>query len=116
MKTASAISLIFSFLCAAALPTAVFAQSTSSTDQPKAAVAQEAVVMTDGEVKKIDKELGKITLKHAEIQNLDMPGMTMVFTVQDKTLLDRVRPGDKVKFHAISENGKLIVTDIQPAK
>jgi Cu/Ag efflux protein CusF len=37
--------------------------------------------MTDGEVRKVDKEGGKLTLKHADIKSLDMPAMTMVFVV-----------------------------------
>ncbi len=69
----------------------------------------------DGEVRKIDLEAGKITLRHGEIKNIDMPGMTMVFVVKDKTLLDKLKPGDKVKFKAISEGGKYTVTDIQLA-
>ncbi len=72
--------------------------------------------LTDGEVRKIDKETGKITLKHGVIKNLDMPGMTMVFQVKDKALLDKLQSGDKVRFRAESENGKLVVTAIQPAK
>jgi Cu(I)/Ag(I) efflux system periplasmic protein CusF len=72
--------------------------------------------MTDGEVRKIDKEQSKITLKHGEIKNLDMPAMTMVFAVKDKAMLDKLAPGDKVKFKAVNEAGKLTVTDIQPAK
>ncbi len=72
--------------------------------------------LTDGEVRKIDKETGKITLKHGVIKNLDMPGMTMVFQVKDKALLDKIQPGDKIRFRAESENGKLVVTAIQPAK
>ncbi len=71
--------------------------------------------LTDGEVRKINKETGKITLKHGVIKNLDMPGMTMVFQVKDKALLDTIQPGDKVRFSAETENGKLVVTDIQPA-
>jgi Cu/Ag efflux protein CusF len=72
--------------------------------------------MTDGEVRKIDRDSGKLTLKHAEIKNLDMPGMTMVFQVKDKTLLDSLQPGDKVKFKAVNEAGKFIVIEIQPVK
>ena len=33
---------------------------------------------TEGEVRKVDKAAGKITVKHGPIANLDMPGMTMV--------------------------------------
>lgn len=74
-----------------------------------------AAPLTDGEVRKIDKDAGKLTLKHGEIKHLDMPGMTMVFTVKDKALLDTVKVGDKVRFMVISEDGKLVVTQIQPA-
>jgi Cu(I)/Ag(I) efflux system protein CusF len=69
--------------------------------------------MSDGVVRKIDTKNAKITIKHGEIVNLDMPPMSMVFTVKDPTLLDGVAKGDKVKFVAMEEGGKLIVTDIQ---
>jgi len=72
--------------------------------------------MTDGEVKKIDKDAGKITIKHGEIKHMDMPGMTMVFVVKDKALLDAVPVGAKIQFMATNENGQMMVTDIQPAK
>ena len=72
--------------------------------------------MTDGEVRKIDMESGKLTLKHGEIKNLEMPGMTMVFVVKDKAMLDKLKPGDKVQFKAINEGGKFTVTEIQPAR
>jgi len=72
--------------------------------------------MTDGEVRKIDKETGKITLKHGEIKNLDMPPMTMVFTAKDKAMLDKVQVGEKVQFSVILDAGKMVITDIKPAK
>ncbi|HEU4459538.1 MAG TPA: copper-binding protein [Methylibium sp.] len=72
--------------------------------------------MTDGEVRKIDKEGGKLTLKHGEIKNLEMPGMTMVFNVKDKSMLDAVKAGDKVKFKAVNEAGKFTITEMQMAK
>lgn len=71
--------------------------------------------MTDGEVKKIDKEAGKITIKHGQIKHLDMPGMTMVFVAKEKSLLDKVQPGDKVRFMVAYESGKMTVTNIQSA-
>ena len=72
--------------------------------------------MTDGEVRKVDKENKKITLKHGVIKNLDMPGMTMVFGVKDAAMLDKVKAGDKVKFKAEQTGTAIVVTDIQPAK
>ncbi len=72
--------------------------------------------LTDGEVKKIDKEQGKITLKHGAIKHMDMPGMTMVFSVKDKTMLDTVKAGEKVQFMVVEEGGKMTVTQIQAGK
>ena len=72
--------------------------------------------MTEGEVRKVDMDTKKITLKHGEIKNLDMPGMTMLFQVKDPSMLDMVKPGDKVKFKAEKANGAFFVTEIQVAK
>ena len=72
--------------------------------------------MADGEIRKVDMDNKKITIKHGEIKNLDMPGMTMVFGVKDPALLSKVRAGDKVKFSAEKAGGAIVVTDIQIAK
>lgn len=84
------------------------------------AYAQEAAGsnhdMSDGVVRKIDKENGKITLKHGEIKNLNMPGMTMIFRIEDKSMLNSIKTGDKVKFKAVSKGDKLVVTNIQIAE
>ena len=85
---------------------------------PLAALAKShaGAEMTDAEIRKVDKEGGKLTLKHGEIKNLDMPGMTMVFQVKDKAMLDKLKPGDKVKFKAINDAGVFTVTEIQSVK
>ena len=71
-----------------------------------------AMPMTDGEVRKLDKANGRLTIKHGDIKNLDMPGMTMVFQVEDPALLDQVKVGDKIKFMAATVNGALFATMI----
>ena len=71
--------------------------------------------MTDGEVRKVDKEGGKLTLKHADIKSLGMAAMTMVFVVKDKAVLDKLKAGDKIKFKAINDAGKFTVTELQMA-
>lgn len=76
----------------------------------------EPVALTEGEVRKLDKEQGSVTLKHGEIKNLGMPGMTMVFHTTDKTMLDKVKEGDKVKFAADMVDGRLAVTGIEPVQ
>ena len=70
----------------------------------------------DGEVRRVDKDNGKVTLKHGEIKNLDMPPMTMVFHVRDKTQLDGLAVGDKVRFTATHDKGQMWVQDISVLK
>ncbi|SRR5581483_3307846 len=67
-----------------------------------------------GEVRKIDKEAGKITLKHGELKNLQMPPMTMVFRVKDPAMLEQVKVGDKVNFVAEKVGGQFTVARIEP--
>jgi Cu/Ag efflux protein CusF len=114
----------FSSLIAAtamALSGTAFAQ-TSAADHAAhhpagaSAPASTTAAMTDGEVRKIDKEQGKVTLKHGPIASLDMPGMTMVFKVADLKMLDTLKQGDKVKFAADKVGGAITVTAIEVAK
>jgi Cu/Ag efflux protein CusF len=73
--------------------------------------------MVEAEVRKVDREYRKITLKHGAIKNLDMPPMTMVFEVADPALLGSLKKGDKVRFAVVDEGGgRLKVTAIQPLK
>ncbi len=97
-----------------ALPMSGIAQ-TMMMDQGKMGMSQ-AGSMTDGEVRKVDRETGKVTIKHGDIKHLDMPGMTMVFTAKDKGLLANLKPGDKVRFMVVNEGGKMVITDLQPVE
>ena len=108
----------------AALPFAAFAGGTTS-DATLTATAPAVVTaattpatdtMSDGEVKKVDNDAGKITIKHGPLANLEMPGMTMVFRVKDSSMLNSVKSGDKIKFVAEKVGGALTVTSLQPAK
>lgn len=112
----------YSFLITVALaagmasPLLSWAQTTSEHDHNHGTTpVTTQTALTDGEVKKVDPDTGKVTIKHGEIRHLDMPPMTMVFTVKDKALLSGVKAGDKVRFLAVSEGGKVLLTDIQPA-
>jgi len=66
--------------------------------------------MTHGVVKNINQELAKITLKHGEIVNLEMPPMTMVLNVKDLAMLDGLSVGDHVMFQAVSIDGEFVIT------
>lgn len=72
--------------------------------------------MADGEIRKINKNTGKITVKHGEIKSVEMPPMTMVFGVADKAMLEGLKEGDKVKFNVKQEGSNYTVTEIKKAQ
>jgi Cu/Ag efflux protein CusF len=77
-----------------------------------AAASAQAVV--SGEVKKVDKPAGRITLKHAEIKAFDMPGMTGAYKVADPSMLDKVQVGDHVQFQLDRVNSVYTITKLEP--
>jgi Cu/Ag efflux protein CusF len=94
--------------------------ASSGSSQASVAVkpdtAQANATMTDGDVRRISKDTGKITIKHGPIANLDMPAMTMVFQVKDAAILDQFQAGDKIKFEADKINGAYTVLRVEPAR
>ena len=86
------------------------APATSHTDAAPQAATLPAQALTDGEVRKVDRDSGKITIRHGAISYLDMPPMTMVFQVSDRALLDSVQAGDRIRFAAEKVDGAYTVT------
>ena len=72
--------------------------------------------MTDAEVRKVDMDAKKVTLKHGPIKNLDMPGMTMVFQVKDAALMNKLAVGDKIKVSVEQQQGAFVVTAVEKAE
>lgn len=89
-----------------------------AADAPKASESStaSATSMSEGEIRKVDKSAGKITIKHGPIPNLEMPNMTMVFRTTDPAMLDQVKAGDKVRFTADKVKGVYTVTKLEPVK
>ena len=114
MKSLQVLVATAALIGASTISFAALAQSASAPmgemKMDKPATASD---MTEGEIRKVDKEASKITIKHGTIQSIDMPPMTMVFTVKDAALLEQVKPGDKVKFDVVREDGKLVVTHLE---
>ena len=90
--------------------------STSFASSHHVASALAAEAASEGEVRKVDKEAQKITLKHGPLVNLDMPEMTMVFRASDPKLLDGLKPGDKVRFRAEKIDGVYTVVALEPLR
>ena len=110
MKPTLLPTLALALIAACSAP--AFAQQATAS----AASAKPTAVLADGEVRKVDKENKKLTIRHGEIKNLDMPPMTMVFGVSPASLVDKVKAGDKIRFKAIDTGGgNLVVTEIQSA-
>ena len=98
---------------------AVVAQTTMGGEKMREMTMEQpaaAVEMTDGEIRKVDRNAGKITIKHGAIKNLDMPPMTMVYHVKDAAMLEKVQKGDRVKFRAAMDGSAMVVTEIQVVK
>jgi Cu/Ag efflux protein CusF len=100
LKAVLAVCLVLS---SAAIVHAQSAQSAVSAED----------AMSSGEVRKIDKSAGKMTIKHGPLKNLGMDGMTMVFRVTDPGMLDQVKVGDRIRFVAEQPNGQLTVTRLE---
>lgn len=72
--------------------------------------------LTDGEVKKVDKQAGKVVIKHGPVANLDMPAMTMAFRVNDAAILEQVKPGDRIRFQVERVKGAYTVMRVEPVR
>ena len=103
-------------LLAAALGLPAFADAAQHKKDAAAETPTSQSVLSDGEVRRVDKDAKKITVRHGPLSNLDMPAMTMVFQVKDPAMLDQVKAGDKIKFQAEKVGGAFMITRIEPAK
>jgi Cu/Ag efflux protein CusF len=92
------------------------ASAVDAHHQLAAAATPGGAQLTDGEIRKVDKDAKKITIRHGPIVNLDMPAMTMVFQVKDPAILDQVKAGDRIRFAADKAGGAYTVTQIEVAK
>jgi Cu(I)/Ag(I) efflux system protein CusF len=93
--------------------TSTAASTTAASASVAATATPDKNLLSEGEVKKIDKNTGRITIKHGPLVNLDMPGMTMVFRVKDPAMLEKVKPADKIRFTAEKIYGALTVVAIE---
>jgi len=102
--------LLIATLCLAVPAYGQQAASDHSGHSPAPAKAKAQSALADGEVRKVDRDAKKITLRHGPIPSLDMPPMTMVYQVKDPVLLDRV----KVDAEKVGSN--YAITRIESAK
>jgi len=107
-KAIAAILLSLSF------PLSAFA--VEAHHEPATNVKTASAQLADGEVRKVDKDAKKLTIRHGPLPNLDMPAMTMVFQVKDPAILEQVKVGDRIRFSAEKVGGAYTVTAVEPVK
>ena len=91
-------------------------QASPMAAQTTPAASPMADMYTQGEIRKVDTAQGKLTIKHGDIKNLGMPGMTMIFKVQSPQMLDGLKAGDAVQFVVQRQNGGLLITDLKKSQ
>lgn len=107
--------LTLAAVAATALAATAAAQAMEPGQAHGAGASAAAADMTEGEIKKVDKDNKKLTIKHGDLKNLDMPGMTMVFQVRDPAFVEQVKAGDKIRFKAEKGASGFVVTELQQA-
>lgn len=111
------LSLLTALTFTLTLPLGAFAAEEHDAHHPSETAAPDsAAALAPGEVKKVDKEAGKVTIKHGPLENLGMPAMTMVFRVKEAAMLDALKAGDKINFLADKLNGAFTVMRFEAAK
>lgn len=104
-------------LIAVFLPLSAFADDAHHADKAAATAAANADQLADGEVRQVDRDAKKLTIRHGPLPSLNMPmPMTMVYQVRDPAILDRVKSGDRIRFIAEKISGQFTVTRIEPSK
>jgi Cu(I)/Ag(I) efflux system protein CusF len=67
------------------------------------------------EVRHIDLENARVTLRHQEIKSLNMSAMTMGFVVEDVSILKDIKIGDSVVFSVVRKEGRLVIAELKQA-
>jgi Cu(I)/Ag(I) efflux system periplasmic protein CusF len=111
MKTIYAICTGLMLFISFGFAYAVEENAKKATSEAKTSAAK--LPMTAGEITKVDKDAGKVTIKHGEIKNLDMPPMTMMFRMSDPAMLEKIKAGDKINFLAEKIKGNFTVTEFE---
>ncbi len=68
-----------------------------------------------GEVQRLDKAAGTVTLKHGSISVLGVQAGTGDYAVKDVSMLERVKVGEAVRFNAVLQGRSLLITTLTPA-
>jgi len=100
---------------AAATSPAALAQSERSGHHQDASAGVLAKLAED-EIRRVNTEAKKLTIKHGSISDLDKPAVTMVIPVMGPAILDQLKAGGTIKLASENLGGAITLTSIEPAK
>jgi Cu/Ag efflux protein CusF len=112
MKTIAMLTLTTALAAGPAVAQAPAAESHHQHHGGEASTAD----FSSAEVRRVDRDAQKVTLRHGPIPNLGMGDMQMVFRVADPRMLDDLKPGDRIRFKADKVGGQYTVTELEIAK
>ena len=115
MKIKINVLLIAAALFAGSSGVAMAASDAQASALSETAMLAVSAKLTSTEVRKVDTEQGKLSIKHEAIENLQIPGMTMVFKATDPAIFEKLQVADQIRFAAEKANGALVITTIQAA-
>lgn len=75
--------------------------------------AQTDAEWTLAEVRKVDLEQGRLTLRHERIESLNMDAMTMVFRLGEGVTAEGLEEGAKIRFQVKRDMGRMVLTAIE---
>lgn len=111
MKRRPPACLAFTIVLATGMPACQHDRAQQRVSGPAAAV-ETRTYHGVGVVKRLDPKRPSIEIDHEEIKGL-MPAMTMEFYVKDKSLLDGLKPGDRITFTIEDGVGGVKITEIK---
>jgi len=76
-------------------------------------VAKPASFDTSGVVQQVRASEGKVKIKHGPVERLGMPGMTMMFRVEDPSQLAGLEEGSEVNFNVENTAAGFAITNLQ---
>ncbi len=93
-----------------AAPPAAAPAQIAAADAPSA-----STVAAAGVVQQVKRDEGKVKINHEPIPALGWPQMSMYFRVKDKSVLDGIAAGDKVRFELEKGATGMVITRMEKA-
>lgn len=109
----SASAVVFAMAATTAFAAEDHSAHMSHVAHAPATATATAAALSEGEIKKVDRQARRITIKHGPLANLNMPPMTMAFKVSDDSQIDSLNTGDRIKFVAGRQGAAYVVSRVE---